>query len=46
MVLGEVARLAGWTVSYILIAKSIPLFIAMEVIYNGLVIGAAAHAHA
>jgi antigen flippase len=42
MLLGEVARLAGWTVSYILIAKSIPLFIAMEVIYNGLVIGATA----
>lgn len=42
MLLGEVARLAGWTVSYILIAKSIPLFIAIEVIYNGLVIGATA----
>jgi enterobacterial common antigen flippase len=40
MLLGEVARLAGWTVSYLLIAKSIPMFIAMEVIYNGLVIGA------
>lgn len=42
MLLGEIARLAGWTVSYILIARSAPLFIAMEVIYNGLLIGATA----
>ena len=42
MLVGEIARLAGWTISYILIARSAPLFIAMEVIYNGLVIGATA----
>jgi enterobacterial common antigen flippase len=42
MLLGEVVRLASWTVGYILVAKNIPLFIAMEVIYNGLVIAATA----
>jgi PST family polysaccharide transporter len=42
MLLGEAARLAGWTLTYILVARSIPLFIAFEVAYNGLFVVATA----
>jgi PST family polysaccharide transporter len=43
MLLGELARIAAWTLGYILIARTARgLFVATELLYNGLLIGATA----
>lgn len=43
MLLGEIARVAGWAVGYILVARdSRTLFVISEVLFNGVTLGAAA----
>jgi PST family polysaccharide transporter len=42
MLLGETARVAWWTIGYLLVARSALLFVIAELIYNSVLVGATA----
>jgi PST family polysaccharide transporter len=42
MLLGEIARVAWWTIGYLLVARNAPLFVIAELLYNVVLVGATA----